>query len=94
MGHWVSKKIVTEKSVSSISSGHLAIAGAMLLPLVGIGMLAFIHRDDFRRWRWDSVEHWMLLASAIFVTASHALMVVLLCMKPKDKAASDEDRAG
>ena len=36
----------------------------------------------------------MLLASVVFVTASHALMVVLLCMKPKDKAASDEDRAG
>jgi len=54
----------------------------MLLPPLGLGMLAFILRDDIRRWRWDSVEHWMLLASAVLVIASHALMVVVLCRKP------------
>ena len=65
----------------------------MLLPLLGIGMLAFVHLDDIRRWRWDSVEHWMLLVSVVFVVASHVLMLVLLCMKPRNNGACGEDRA-
>ncbi|WP_280810592.1 hypothetical protein [Variovorax boronicumulans] len=90
----MNKKIVTGEGVSSTSSGRLVIWVLMLLPLMGIGMLVFVHLDDIRRWRWDSVEHWMLLASVVFVVASHVLMLVLLCTRPKNKSSCDENRTG
>lgn len=86
----MSRKIVTEDGVSSTKIAF-AIGGLMLLPLLGLGVLAFFHLDDIRRWQWDSVEHWMLLASAVFVMVSHALMLLLLCTKPKDSGTSIED---
>jgi len=72
--------VAASKRAMADSGG--VIAGLMLVPLVGLGILCFIHFDDIRAWNWKSAEHWLWLASVFFVVASHILMVVLLCREP------------